>query len=266
MDRRQFLRRGVLGGGLMAAGAAAGAGATLAAEDYRVDIHISASGHAVGAQRPAGVQGTSIVYRVPTDEPIVALTFDDGPSTKYTQRILDILSDSGTVATFFEIGLHVQRLPWLSRQVAADHQIGNHTWSHPDLSLAGAGTATRELARGAAEIAQVTGQPPTVFRPPYGYFSGATAMVAAGMHYPMILWDNRFDVTEDVSTNVDRLARSIRPGSIVLGHDGGTLDNAVVPAALPLLIDRLRSQGLKFVTVSHLLAHAAGGSAAPAQA
>ncbi len=251
MDRRAFLRStGLVGGGAALGGAAAAA----SAERHDL-VTVSRSGHAVGPLRPFGLTSTTLTYRVPTREPVVALTFDDGPSREYTAAVLDILRAKGVPATFNLIGRHVTQLPDLARRVAAAHEVGNHTWSHPNLSLAGAQEAQRQLERGAGAIESVTGTRPATFRPPFGYFSGATMMAAAGLHLPVVLWDQAFDRHgESPAANVDRLAAAVQPGSIVLGHDGGSLPCDVVVAALPSLIDRLRARGLSFVTTSALLA------------
>jgi peptidoglycan/xylan/chitin deacetylase (PgdA/CDA1 family) len=256
VNRRAFLgRTGLVAGGALIGGGALGAGAATAAEEGRLDKRSPASGMAVGAHRPPNVAATTITYRVPTNEPVVALTLDDGPSTKYTQRVLDILERKNVQATFNLIGKHAQALPDLARRVAERHEIGNHTWSHPNMSFAPAPAAARQLRRGAKAITEATGHVPATYRPPYGYFSGATIMVATGMGYPIIMWDFEFNQhTESASENIARMTRLVRPGSIILGHDGGTLNCEVVVAALPELIDRIHDKGLRFVTTSEILA------------
>jgi peptidoglycan/xylan/chitin deacetylase (PgdA/CDA1 family) len=253
VNRRTFLRRA----GLAAGGAVVGGAGVAGAEQYRILEQIRWSGKAVGAHRPPGVVGTVIAYRVSTDEPEVALTFDDGPSPEYTGRILQILAEHDATATFFMVGRAVLAHPELAQAVAAaGHELGNHTWSHADLAIARAPEVTSQLSRAEAAIVTVTGTHPTLYRPPYGYFSGATAMVAAGMHYPMVLWDLLFDRsrTATAAGNVASLASRAQPGSIILGHDGGSMSCEVVVQALPALIDRLRERGLRLVTVSQLLA------------
>jgi peptidoglycan-N-acetylglucosamine deacetylase len=250
VNRRVFLRRS----GLAAGAGLVGMSGTAGGEEYRIRENVSLAGHAVGRYRPPGLTATTLTYRVPTTKPVVALTFDDGPSTAYTRRVLDILERKDVVATFYVIGRHVRSLPGLARDVAARHDVGNHTWSHPNMSLARAPRARTELARGADVIAQAIGRQPTSHRPPFGYFSGATAMIAAGMGYPIVLWDVAFNRhREDAAANIERMTQQIGPGSIILGHDGGTLTCDVVVQALPKLIDRLRDKGLDFVTVPDLL-------------
>lgn len=252
MNRRGFLRRS----GLLAAGAMVGVAATAGAEPLVERNDDKLSGYAVGGYRPPGLAATTIAWRWPTSEPVVALTIDDGPSLAYTPRVLDILDQKDVVATFFQIGKHVQALPQLSQRAARRHEIGNHTWSHPNMALGQSVPVTRQLRRTAEVITQVTGHAPRLYRPPYGDFSGATAMVAAGMKYSIVLWDVKFNVTDSASSNITRISRQVRPGSIILGHDGGTLNNEVVVQALPGVIDAIRKQGLRFVTVTQLLASA----------
>jgi peptidoglycan/xylan/chitin deacetylase (PgdA/CDA1 family) len=185
----------------------------------------------------------------------VALTFDDGPSVAYTVKVLEILEREQVPATFNLIGRHVAALPELARQVGATHEVGNHTWSHPNLALARAPIARDQLRRAADTIAEVTGRRARVFRPPYGSISGATMMLAVSMGYPIILWDFEFNQHgRSAAANVKHMTRQARPGSIILGHDGGTLNCDVVVDALPALIDGLRHKGLRFVTTSELLA------------
>jgi peptidoglycan/xylan/chitin deacetylase (PgdA/CDA1 family) len=251
VDRRAFLRRA----GLISGGLAVGAAAATGVEERRLDTTITDSGYAVGHDRPVGLTSTTLTYRVTTTQPVVALSFDDGPSTKYTSQVLDILDAKNVSATFFLIGKHVQALPSLAKRAAQRHEIGNHTWSHPNMGLFHAPDVHAELTRTADVVTTVTGRPPTLFRPPYGAFSGATAMIATSMSYPMVMWDEEFNQHgPSGAENADRLAAGAGPGSVILGHDGGTLNCDMVVAGLPSLIDKLRGRGFTFATVSELLA------------
>jgi peptidoglycan-N-acetylglucosamine deacetylase len=242
----------------------AGAVGAAGVEEYRIHDQLATSGHAVGRFRPPGITSTTITYRVDTANPVIALTFDDGPSHHYTGQVLDILDGRDVSATFFLIGQHASRYPDLARRVAERHEIGNHTWSHPTLSLAEAPECRDQLTRAADAISSACGREPIVFRPPYGAFSGATVMIATGMGYPIVLWDYEFDQHGETATvNLVRLVRLARPGSIILGHDGGTLNCDVVVAVLPRLIDQLRDRGFRLVTMSELLATATPRPAGP---
>ena len=250
VDRRAFLRQA----GLVAGGAAAGVAATGGAADFHINAQLRYSAKAVGGYRPKNLTASIIAYRVPTTEPLVSLTLDDGPSIAYTAKVLDILEREQVTATFNLIGRHVAAYPELAKRVAANHEVGNHTWSHPNLALARAPAARDQLRRGADIIAETTGRHPRVFRPPYGSISGATMMLAVSMGYPIVLWDFEFNQHgRSAAANVTHMTRQARPGSIILGHDGGTLNCDVVVEALPALIDQLREKGLQFVTTTDLL-------------
>lgn len=257
MDRRAFLRRA----GLVAGGAVAGVGGGLTHEWEHIHYGLAKSGHALGEERPPDLTQTRLVYRVPGAEggaSRIAFTFDDGPSTAYTARVLAVLEQADVRATFFQVGERVRRLPELARAVAARHVVGNHTWDHPDLSLAQAGEARSQLHRTHEEIATAVGEAPTLFRPPFGRFSGATAMTATSMGYPIVLWDTLFNVHKSADYNIERLAGSAQDGTIILGHDGGPLHSDVVIEALPELIARLRERGFAFHTIPQLLASSVG--------
>lgn len=104
--RGRFLMRA----GLIVGGGLAGASSSAGVEEYRLHANIATSGHEVGRYRPAGLASTTITYRAPTNAPVVALTFDDGPSDRYTDRLLNILDGLDIPATFFLIGEHVNAI------------------------------------------------------------------------------------------------------------------------------------------------------------
>jgi peptidoglycan-N-acetylglucosamine deacetylase len=177
----------------------------------------------------------------------VALSFDDGPSTKQTAAILATLSRLGAVATFFEEGRHVAGHEALMRQIlAAGDEIGNHSFDHPKLPGYGELASTQRLIRIA------TGFTPCLFRPPYGLIDATVAAAARRARLETVLWD--VDSHDDHHPGVAAIrhnAALAQPGSIVLMHDGGRHPQTV--RALPGVIRRLRSRGFRFVTVTELL-------------
>lgn len=250
MDRRTFLRRAGLTAGGAAAGAAGGLGVGWAHEHFDVAI----SGHAVGAERPPGPLDTlTMMYRAPIATQLVALTFDDGPSVEYTSRVLRELDRADATATFFVMGQHAAAHPELVRAAAERHEIGNHTWNHPDLGLARSADAAQQLRSAHTAITTAIGREPTLFRPPYGRFSGATAMMATSMGYQLILWDCRFDINKSAPTNVRDIGEQAIAGSIILLHDCGPSSGDSVVAAIGGIVAALRDRGLEPVTVSALL-------------
>ncbi|MDI2129586.1 polysaccharide deacetylase family protein [Yinghuangia seranimata] len=180
----------------------------------------------------------------------IALTYDDGPASSSTARLLDTLKANGVKATFFMVGSQVARNPKTARRVAAEgHEIGNHTYSHKDLRRLTASKIRSEVARGATAIRNATGVEPTLVRPPYGSFN---ATVRANVNAPMILWsvDTRDWADRNASVVASRVIARARPGAIVLMHD----IHPTTAAAAPRIIAALARQGYVFVTVSELLA------------
>jgi peptidoglycan/xylan/chitin deacetylase (PgdA/CDA1 family) len=169
----------------------------------------------------------------------------------------------GARATFFVIGSWVEQLPDIARDIAArGHELGNHTWTHVDADR------TRELATLRDEVARtnevverVTGQRPSLLRPPYGSDPGRFARVApqCGLE-ATVLWSVQSFDWQDPEPDeiVAQVLAEVEPGAIVLLHDGQRETNDASPrastlAALPTLLDRLQSDGYEFATVSELL-------------
>ena len=181
-------------------------------------------------------------------ETCVALTFDDGPGP-YTDQLLDVLRDSGVRATFFVLGSSIERQPDALRRTAAEgHEIGNHTWSHRDLTTLTADEIQDELGSTADLVQRITGTRPTLVRPPSGARNTAVDPLVGG---PEILWnvDPRDWATTDGAAVVQRVLADVEPGSIVLLHDIKQSTVEVVPT----IIDELRARGYRLVTVSQLL-------------
>ena len=109
----------------------------------------------------------------------IALTFDDGPSREYTAEILDILKEYGVKATFFVVGVNIEKSPDLLRRIVAEgHEIGNHTYSHPHLQKMDTATLAKELTRTDGLIQSITGLSPTLFRPPEGVVTDSVKTAA----------------------------------------------------------------------------------------
>ena len=180
--------------------------------------------------------------------PVVALTFDDGPSLTYTPRILSILNRLHARATFFEEGRHVPHREALMRQIlASGDEIGNHSFTHPRDPGYGQLRGTNR------RIESATGFTPCLFRPPYGLIDTKVVSAARRNHLEMILWDvdSRDDKHPGVTVIRANAVGLARAGSIILMHDGGHHPQTV--AALPSVIGGLRARGFRFATVTTLL-------------
>jgi peptidoglycan/xylan/chitin deacetylase (PgdA/CDA1 family)/DNA-binding beta-propeller fold protein YncE len=201
------------------------------------------------------VAANAAVERVITSTRLVALTFDDGPSEPYTQRVLDILARHRVHATFFVVGRWVQTYPQLVREeMDLGHELANHTYDHPDLTELAPADVAAELQGGTAALRQIGAPAPRWFRPPFGLFSGAISTAADALRQATIGWHRTFDqyLLHDPAGGVASLLRDVRPGSIVLAHDGQTfLDGRL--EWLPSFLAGLQRECLTPTTVGDLL-------------
>jgi peptidoglycan/xylan/chitin deacetylase (PgdA/CDA1 family)/DNA-binding beta-propeller fold protein YncE len=201
------------------------------------------------------VAANAAVERVFTSQRLVALTFDDGPSVPYTQRVLEILARYRVHATFFEVGNWVQTYPQLVREeMALGHELANHTYDHPHLTQLAPANVAAELQSGSAALQQAGAPAPRWFRPPFGLLSGAISTAADALGEATIGWHHTFDqyLLHDPAGGVASLLRDVRPGSIVLAHDGQRfLDSRL--EQLPGFLAGLQRECLKPTTVGDLL-------------
>jgi peptidoglycan/xylan/chitin deacetylase (PgdA/CDA1 family) len=205
----------------------------------------SATGHA--DEEPISV--TSVLV----SGPYIAMTFDDGPHGVYTPRLLKMLRERNIKATFFIVGECAAEHPDVLAQIDADgHEIGNHSWSHPNLAKYSEERVREQLQKTDNVIFQVTNKRCTLFRPPYGAFrESQKEWVRDEFGYTTILWSiDPLDWKKPGPSVVTRrIVSRAGKGSIVLAHDihSGTV------AAMPSTFDQLLAKGYKFVTVSELL-------------
>jgi polysaccharide deacetylase family sporulation protein PdaB len=202
------------------------------------------------------VKGHDVVRDVPTEEKVIALSFDDGPSPKFTPQILDILNENSVPATFFAVGMRIEQFPDVARAIAAQHELANHSYSHPHWNNPSKEEVQEEINRASDVIYAITGQRPHLFRPPEGYWDQTVIDAAKELHYQTIMWSWRTDPKDwanpGVYQIVQRIVKNARPGEIVILHDcGGNRIQTVV--ALPEIIKQLKAKGYRFVTVSELL-------------
>jgi peptidoglycan/xylan/chitin deacetylase (PgdA/CDA1 family) len=202
--------------------------------------------------RPVQVVGCTggngeVVKSGPRGRKLVALTFDDGPSS-YTPDVLRILKEKKAKATFFMLGSQVAADPSAARRVLAEgHEIGNHSSTHPMLPSYG------NIAGASRTIRQVTGFKPCLFRPPYGAINSSVKRSAKDLGMKSVIWDvDTSDWTTPGTGAIRSRVSSARSGSIVLMHDGGGPRSQTVDA-LSGAIHNLRSRGYSFVTVTKLL-------------
>jgi peptidoglycan/xylan/chitin deacetylase (PgdA/CDA1 family) len=202
--------------------------------------------------------GGRIVPRAETAEPLVALTFDDGPTTRYTDEILEILRREGVPATFFVVGEALQRRPEECQKiVAGGHELGNHSLTHTPLVLQPYGLIRREI-EGTDRLIRACGQEGEIyFRPPNGKKLLLLPYYLARGGRTTVTWDVAPEWGPQGAAGADEIVRQVldevRPGSIVLLHVMYRSREAS-RSALPGVIQGLKEQGYRFVTVSELLA------------
>jgi len=196
------------------------------------------------------------------EERLIALTFDDGPDPQYTPQILDILQRRQVPATFFVVGVNAERSPRLLQRIYAEgHEIGNHTYSHLDLSTASRARLQFELNATQRIIQHDLGVSTLLFRPPYTVDSEPQTpqeleAILRAQQLGYITIGARIDPQDwELGVTPDAILAEVLAeqsnGRVVLLHDAGGNRSATVEA-LPELIDELRERGVRFVTVSKL--------------
>jgi cellulose synthase/poly-beta-1,6-N-acetylglucosamine synthase-like glycosyltransferase/peptidoglycan/xylan/chitin deacetylase (PgdA/CDA1 family)/spore germination protein YaaH len=230
-------------------------------------IEVDKDDGSINDESYASLPSSYVIQRAGTLPHKIALTFDDGPDPEWTPQILDILKAKHVPATFFIVGENAEMSPKLvQREVAEGHDVGNHTFTHPNLGDSPPGIVSLELNATQRLFEALTGHSMRLFRAPYfGDAEPTTAdelvpieiaqkmgYLSVGLHVDGEDWQRpgvdaivKNVVAGIETTNVDR------KGQVVLLHDGGGERSQTV-AALPLIIDGLRAQGYQFVTVSTL--------------
>jgi peptidoglycan-N-acetylglucosamine deacetylase len=211
-------------------------------------------------REPNAATEQSITFSsVHVDGPYIAMTFDDGPSATLTPKLLDLLAARHIKATFFVIGENVAEHPEIVARAAREgHEIGNHSWSHPNFAKMSDERVRQQLWRTDTAIQSATGTRPTLMRPPYGSITASEKRwIHDELGYDIILWDvDPYDWKRPGPAVVrNRILKETQPGSIVLSHDihPGTIE------AMPSTLDALAAKGFKFVRVSELIRMAVPG-------
>ncbi len=185
---------------------------------------------------------------------VVALTFDDGPWPAQTLQVLGILTANKVKATFFEIGYLARRYPNLSKQVVADGmEIGDHTESHKLLDKATHAVITSQIAQGQDDVQKASGVRPLWFRPPGGDMNAFVISETKRLGMRLVLWTVDPNDWKRPGAKVieQRVLDAVKPGSIILMHDGGG-DRSQTIAALPVIIKALKARGYSMVTLTQL--------------
>jgi peptidoglycan/xylan/chitin deacetylase (PgdA/CDA1 family) len=186
----------------------------------------------------------------------IALTFDDGPDPRITPSVLDLLDQVEARATFFCIGQRAAACPELVREIVGrGHLVENHSYRHSNLfAFHGLGRLRQEITRGQEVLGELAQRRPCLFRPPARIRSFLLEPVLASMGLSLVSWSWRgFDtLTSDPEQIGRRLAPGVKPGQILLLHDGrgSQRGNHVVLEVLPQVFDCIKERGLKPVSLT----------------
>ncbi|MEW9698618.1 polysaccharide deacetylase family protein [Paenibacillus sp. SI8] len=209
--------------------------------------------------KPAVPKNISAAISPPSlkSKKMAALTFDDGPDKKYTDKVLDILRDYKVKGTFFILGEKTRQYPGVVKRINQDgHALGNHSWNHPNLSKLSQQELRQEIKKTDEAIREVTGFAPMLLRPPYGAASDQVKKEITASGHTLALWS--IDTLDWAGTSSADIIKAVKSGpkenAVVLMHTGGgrngNLDNTI--RALPKIIEYYQSQGYDLVTLPEL--------------
>ncbi len=187
-----------------------------------------------------------------TTEKTVAITFDDGPHSKYTPKVLEILGEENVKATFFLTGKNVERYPGIAKKIVDEgHEIGNHFYSHERVNKRSLEMITEEIEKSARIIFEATGQRTRLIRPPYGKFNLNLLWYTYIHNLTLTLWS--YDIDEFINSldggDEESEANWPSPGEIILFHDDELKDIEILQPT----IHKIKDKDFKFVTVSEII-------------
>jgi len=200
----------------------------------------------------------------------LALTYDDGPNDPHTLRLLEVLAKHNVQATFFVIGRFVKQRPDIVRElVRAGHEIGNHTFNHPNLIFVSSERTRKEVIDCQQALLEATGASPRLFRPPFGGRRPGTLQIVRTLGLEPVMWNvTGYDWTAPpADTIVAKVSRQIRGGDMILLHDGSHVRMGANRSQTVIATDRIlakyKERGYEFVTVGEMMGKVAAVSLTP---
>lgn len=192
------------------------------------------------------------IYRVKTEQKVVAISFDCAWGVDYTDKLLEIMKEEDVTCTFFTVEFWARKHPdYLKKISEAGHEIGTHSATHPYMSKLSKDAIVRELTTSSKAIEEVTGKKVTLFRPPYGDYNDQLIDVASGLGLYTIQWDVDSLDWKDLSAKEisNRVISKVKEGSIVLFHNQGLHTHE----SLRNIIRTLKSKGYTFLPISEMI-------------
>lgn len=192
------------------------------------------------------------VYSVERDDRVISVTFDASWGGDKTIAILDLLDEYDAKATFFLVGIWVDKYPELVKEISArGHEIGNHSDSHPYMTKISESKMRQELDGCSDKIETLTGKRPTLFRPPYGDYNNKVVTVSRDEGYECVQWsiDSLDWKNRGVDDLVKRATTNVQPGDIILFHN----DSQYIVDALPRILAYYKEQGFTMIPAGEIL-------------
>ena len=192
------------------------------------------------------------IYSVERDDKVISVTFDASWGGDKTLAILDLLDKYNAKATFFLVGIWVDKYPELVKEIAArGHEIGNHSDSHPYMTKISESKMRQELKGMSDKVEALIGTRPTLFRPPYGDYNNAVVSVSRDEGYEVVQWsvDSLDWKNRGVEDLVKRATNNVQQGDIILFHN----DSEYIVQALPAILEYYQSQGFKMIPAGEIL-------------
>lgn len=196
------------------------------------------------------------VHRFETEDKVVALTFDDGPSAKATEMTLNILKNHNVKATYFVVGQNAIKYPLIIKRMAKEgHDIGHHTYSHSRMLFKTPSFIREDIDKMDSLFVRLTGRSSVIYRPPYGTKMISLPLVLKQKRKTLITWDTEPKAQYDRENfNGEIIARQIlngvKPGSIILLHDGWSGIERELGKALEKIISSLKEENYEFITIT----------------
>ncbi|MBQ8201665.1 MAG: polysaccharide deacetylase family protein [Clostridia bacterium] len=192
------------------------------------------------------------IYSVEREDKVISVTFDASWGGDKTMAILDLLDEYNAKATFFLVGIWVDKYPELVQAIhERGHEIGNHSDSHPYMTQISEAKMRQELDGMSDKIEALLGQRPTLFRPPYGDYNNKVVTVSRDEGYEVVQWsiDSLDWKNRGVDDLVKRATTNVQPGDIILFHN----DSEYIVQALPAILQYYQAQGFSMIPAGEIL-------------